>query len=413
MTFPLYGESYGALAAQQQNYDQQANAINAANRAAVVQAADREAEMAFRAREMANRDALSAAQQQESRFRFGVERALQERSRADQLAAQRDQLQERRFQFGKQLEQDKARLDLEKARLAETDSGAADEEAMLYSEQLERIREEAERASGVRQELATHLERLNSGRANAVNPQKAAETIAAISKELAAAAKNEAKAKSQLDRALTTFETRGLRGGFKVDRVGNRIITPGGGEYSFGPTVQAPAAQALPVLTTVGSLNNWNGQNIPPPGVRNAQRVRSDIGSETPPDNRQEFALPPTRTAAQVRFDIPAPTPSQPRYTGFIPAASRAAERGLGGIQSGLRGLANVYGVWPARAAAGAIPAMSKTALGAGRSISDFLIMPPEGSLEYEQLMAERANQDRRMGRVRESFEQFAPAYLE
>ena len=160
MPFALYGDSYGQLAAQQQAYDQFYNAANQANRAAAMHAADREAELAFRAREMAQRDIANAAQVDESRFRFGVEQALRAQAREDQLAAQRAQIAERRFQFGKQLEQDKARLDLEKAKMAQTQDDSNDEAAQLYSEQLGRLREGADQAAAARASAAGEIRRV-------------------------------------------------------------------------------------------------------------------------------------------------------------------------------------------------------------------------------------------------------------
>lgn len=391
MTFPLIGESYGALAAQQQNYDQMANAINAANRAAFMQTRDRDAELAFRARELANRDALNMAQQEESRFRFGVERQLQERARRDQLAAQQAQAQEQRFQFGKQLDLAKEKIALEKARMAADDSGKADEEAMLYSEQLGRLREESDQATQARQELAAHIEKLNAARPTVVNPLKFTAALSAAQKELAAAAKNEAKLKATLDRALTTYETRGLRGGFKVDRPGQRIVTPGGGAYRFGPVTE-PEAEAVPRVTRAGEVLNPDGSSAIP--QISAQRVRSDIdgelptGAATPPDDRPEFTGPPRPAAAAVRYNIPEVQP-QGEYTGFLPAVGRLAVRGaklaVNAPIAYARGVSRAMGVAPA------------AARNVWRGARDLAIMPPVGSPEYNELMRERAEYDARV----------------
>lgn len=410
MTFPLIGESYGALAAQQQNYDQLYNSINAANRAAFTQAADREADMAFRAREMANRDALNAAQQQESRFRFGVERALQERSRADQLAAQQARMQEQKFQFGEQVKSDKARLELDKARYLAAGEDESDDEAMLKSEQLGRAVESLEQAAANRAAAEARVNDIaaNAARAglellpgapkftfkvptvgSAVKPETFDNAIKEARKAAVEAARNEARLKAGFERDLTNLETRGLSGGWKVDRAGNRIVTSKGA-YSFGPaaaptTASQAAGEVEFVQGADGVLRRRDGTPVIP--QRSAQQVRSDIGDYTPPDDRQEFSEPPRPSSARVRFDIPEVTPKPPQeYTGLLPASARLALKGVRNAVNApiayARGVSRAMGVVPA------------AARNVWRGARDLAIMPPEGSPEYDELMRERAAYD-------------------
>lgn len=366
----LYGGSYDALAGQQQNYDNFFNAINERNRAAFTAAQDKGAEMAFRAREMANRDAANVAAQAENRLRFGFDRALQERARGDTLAAQQAANKESAFRFGKQLEAEQARMGLEREKFnyqkqAEVDAGESEAERFAAglarrTEQLAEAKAQADAAKAMRDDLLQRASRggLILGPRGFIPKQGA--TAAGIvdrytaefkdaSKTLADAIKTKQQVQAAHLRDLSSAEAAAARYGFRVGP--DAVTTPTGRSIPFTlppmPQATAPAAE--------GTFNPATGE----------------FGGALAP----RASAIPIPSATQV---TPTAWGKPPQSTGIGPAISRNIKPALAFIPR--LGLGWAEGN-----------------LGALRGAQDLLYTPPEGSQDYSERMASRAALDERI----------------
>lgn len=150
------------------------------------------------------------------------------------------------------------------------------------------------------------------------------------------------------------------------------------------------------------------GRLSPVPGATPRSATPPPVARQTDEEFGPPAPISPIvarQSAAQERPAIPTAAERPRQYTGFVPAAYRAAG-------AGLKGAGNYGVIFPIRTAVQALPRMSGALIDAGRAAGDFLVMPPEGSDEYEVLMARRALEDRNRQRITRAFDEFAPRYM-
>jgi len=393
MTFPLYGDSYGQLAGQQQNYDQFFNGINQANAARVTDANNRNLEMAFRARDTQAQDARTLATQDEDARRFALGLEAQAQNRADQISQAKTAYDYQQMAFKARGENDAALLQLERDKLAATQAGKIDpeEQALMLSDHLGQLREAADAATamtaGNQQRIAAvkasadrngyklvddkrgnltfvynrqtppvpgsvTADQLNGALADAMKQDKAAQTAAL-------------RAKNEFEKNLWNAKQLGLQRGFTVDA--NGITTKTGSQYRFTPGGNAPASsQPQPRALRIDASGNISGAE--------------DMGNASPPP---VVFTPGGGRAGMDRESYGPPIPTE--STGLIPSS----------LKYGRDAIVNQYN--RNAAAIRAIPTIgqvARTGVNVGRYVSDALRMPAPYTDEYQGLMRDRASQD-------------------
>lgn len=337
MTFPLYGENFGQLASQQAGYDNFFNAIQQANASRLIDANNRNLEMAFRTREMQAQDARTLAAQDEDarRFALGLEAAAQ--NRADQISQAKSADAYQQMAFKARNANDAALLQLERDKLAATQAGKIDpeEQALMLSDHLGQLKDAADAAAS---QTAANQQRIAAVKANAerngyklvddrrgnltfvYNRQTPATpgsvTADQLNGALADAMRQDrlaqaaaTRAQRDLEKNLWNAKQLGLQRGWTVGPTS--IRTKAGSEYQFTPAGNTPTpAVNLPQPTSMRLDINGNVTGSRVPEAEMGAENEPSFGSAEPVPSSSRFVIPQT-------FDVPGFTPPP------VPAAPR------------------------------------------------------------------------------------------
>lgn len=422
MTFPLYGDSYGQLAGQQQSYDQFFNGINQANRAALTEANNRNLEMAFRSRDIRAQDARALANQDEEARRFALALANQAQDRADQISQARAASEYQNMAFKARQANDAALLQLERDKLAAMQSGKTDheEQALMLSEHLGQLKEAADAAAA---KAESHLNRIESIKAQAerngykLAPDKAGKLVFTYGRQeplpptapgkptfaeqlngalveemnLNKAAQTAAlRAKQQFEKNLWNAKQFGLKQGMTISDEG--ITTRGGSQYRFAPQGSATASAPTPITAQVRWTQDASGNLTPvyQGGGEHGSAVSDAFG---PSSSTPQFTPPPTTPpAATPAMTIPAGSQSE----GFIPSTISAAKTGAGYLGKAGTGILQGFTWGVDRLLPSDLPEAKQTGVEFLRGAKDFFIRPTPGTAADRYMRAIREQQDYR-----------------
>lgn len=419
MTFPLFGDSYGQLAGQQQSYDQFFNGINQANRAALTEANNRNLEMAFRSRDIQAQDARTLANQDEEARRFALALANQAQDRADQISQARAASEYQNMAFKARQANDAALLQLERDKLAAMQSGKTDpeEQALMLSEHLGQLKEAADAAAAQtaanQQRIAAvkaqaerngyklgpdkhgnltftwarqgepvtpgtvTADQLNSALVEAMKQDKAAQTAAL-------------RAKQQFEKNLWNAKQFGLKQGMTISDEG--ITTKGGSQYRFAPQGSATASAPTPITAQVRWTQDASGNLTPvyQGGGEHGSAVSDAFG---PSPSTPQFTPPPTTPPAPApAMTIPAGSQSE----GFIPSTISAAKTGAGYLGKAGTGILQGFTWGVDRLLPSDLPEAKQTGVEFLRGAKDFFIRPTPGTAADRYMRAIREQQDYR-----------------
>lgn len=328
MTFPLFGDSYGQLAGQQQSYDQFFNGINQANRAALTEANNRNLEMAFRSRDIQAQDARTLANQDEEARRFALALANQAQDRADQISQARAASEYQNMAFKARQANDAALLQLERDKLAAMQSGKTDpeEQALMLSEHLGQLKEAADAAAA---QTAANQQRIAAVKAQAerngyklvddrrgnltfvynrqeplapgqVTADQLNGALADAMRQDKAAQAAALRAKQQFEKNLWNAKQFGLKQGMTISDEG--ITTKGGSQYRFAPGGSlAPSVAPTQPVIRINRSGEFQGAN-----------PETESGPSFTPAPRTSMEQPSSGFVIPQQFRVPGFTPAPP-----------------------------------------------------------------------------------------------------